>query len=53
MNTLPIDLYKVIEYGLGGDTWQEFIDVTRRSMTYFKLMVLNLKQPKLDLYFTP
>ena len=26
MNTLPIDLYKVIEYGLGGDTWQEFID---------------------------
>ena len=25
MNTLPIDLYKVIEYGLGGDTWQEFI----------------------------
>ena len=32
MNTLPIDLYKVIEYGLGGDTWQE-------------LMVLNLKQP--------
>ena len=21
MNTLPIDLYKVIEYGLGGDTW--------------------------------
>ena len=26
MNTLPIDLYKVIEYGLGGDTWQDFID---------------------------
>ena len=28
MNTLPIDLYKVIEYGLGGDTWQEFIDLS-------------------------
>ena len=43
MNTLPIDLYKVIEYGLGGDTWQEFID--RYKEKYFKLMVLNLKQP--------
>lgn len=45
MNTLPIDLYKVIEYGLGGDTWQEFIDRYKEKYDHFKLMVLNLKQP--------
>ncbi|MFQ7087193.1 MAG: hypothetical protein ACLRTD_22355 [Bacteroides sp.] len=45
MNTLPIDLYKVIEYGLGGDTWQEFIDRYKEKYDLLKLMVLNLKQP--------
>ena len=34
MNTLPIDLYKVIEYGLGGDTWQEFIDRYKDCLLY-------------------
>lgn len=26
MNTLPLDLYNVIAYGLGNDTWQQFVD---------------------------
>ena len=26
MNTLPLSLYKVLEYGLGGQNWQEFVD---------------------------
>lgn len=26
MNTLPLDLYKVLEFGLGNDTWQQFVD---------------------------
>lgn len=26
MNTLPIDLYKFMEYGLGGDSFQGFVD---------------------------
>lgn len=26
MNTLPIDLYNVIAFGLGNDTWQQFVD---------------------------
>lgn len=45
MNTLPIDLYKVISMGLVGTLGKNLLTVTRRSMTYFKLMVLNLKQP--------
>lgn len=26
MNTVPLSLYKVIEFGLGGDSWQGFVD---------------------------
>lgn len=26
MKRLPLDLYKLIEFGLGGDTWQQFVD---------------------------
>lgn len=26
MKQLPLDLYKLIEFGLGGDTWQGFVD---------------------------
>jgi len=26
MNTLPLDLYKLIEFGLGGESWQGFVD---------------------------
>lgn len=26
MNRVPLDLYKLIEFGLGGDTWQQFVD---------------------------
>lgn len=26
MNTLPLDLYKLIDFGLGGDSWQGFVD---------------------------
>lgn len=45
MNTLPIDLYKVIEYGLGGDTWQEFIDRYKEKYDLLQIDGLNLKQP--------
>lgn len=26
MNTLPLDLHSVLEFGLGGETWQGFVD---------------------------
>ena len=26
MKRVPLDLYKLIEFGLGGDTWQQFVD---------------------------
>lgn len=26
MNTLPLSLYSLLELGMGGDTWQEFVD---------------------------
>ena len=37
MNTLPIDLYKFLEYGLGGDTYQGFVDHYEEKYNKFEV----------------
>jgi len=51
MNTLPLDLLKIIEYGLGGDSWQEFID--RYNEKYNSLVIdgFEFAPTKLDYTF--
>ena len=48
MNTLPIDLYKVIEYGLGGDTWQEFIDRYKEKYELHQIDGYEFEATKMD-----
>ncbi|GAE15784.1 hypothetical protein JCM6292_2114 [Bacteroides pyogenes JCM 6292] len=45
MNTLPIDLYKIIENGLGGDTWQEFIDRYNEKYDLVQIDASSLMRP--------
>lgn len=52
MNTLPIDLYKVIEYGLGGDTWQEFIDRYKEKYDLLQIDGFEFEATKLDYTFS-
>lgn len=53
MNTLPIDLYKVIEYGLGGDTWQEFIDRYKEKYDLLQIDGFEFGSNQVGLYFLP
>lgn len=50
MNTLPITLNKVLEYGLGGDTWQGFVD--RYAEKYNKLEIDGFSFAALKLDYT-
>lgn len=52
MNTLPIDLYKIIENGLGGDTWQEFIDRYNEKYDLVQIDGFEFDEPKLDYTFS-
>lgn len=50
MNTLSFDLYKVMEYGLGGDSWQEFID--RYAEKYNELQIDGFEFDPVSLSYT-
>lgn len=50
MNTLPLDLYKVIAYGLGNDTWQQFVD--RYNEKYNTAQVDGFEFAPLQLSYT-
>lgn len=47
-NTLPIDLHRVLEIGLGGDSFQEFIDHYQEKYDAFEVDGFDLEPIKLD-----
>lgn len=47
-NTLPIDLHRLIEVGLGGDTFQEFIDRYQEKYDKFEVDGFDFEPIKLD-----
>lgn len=51
MNTLPLDLYKVIEYGLGGESWQEFVDRYKEKYDTLQIDGFEFEPTKLDYTF--
>lgn len=51
MNTLPLDLLKIIEYGLGGDTWQEFVDRYEEKYNSLEIDGFTFAPTKLDYTF--
>ncbi len=51
MNTLPIDLYKVINYGLGGASWQEFVDNYEQKYNQLEIDGFEFEPIKLDYTF--
>lgn len=50
MNTLPKELYQVIEYGLGGCTWQQFVD--HYNEKYNTLEIDGFEKEPLHLNYT-
>lgn len=51
MNTLPIDLYKVLDYGLGGLSWQEFIDNYYEKYNEMNIDGFEFEPTRLDYTF--
>lgn len=47
-NTLPIDLHRVLEIGLGGDSFQEFIDHYKEKYDSFEVDGFELEPIKLN-----
>ncbi len=52
MNTLPLDLYKVIEGGLGGQTWQEFVDHYNEKYDTVQIDGFEFEPTRLDYTFS-
>lgn len=52
MNTLPLDLHKVIEFGLGGETWQSFVDNYEEKYNKLEVDGFNFEPMRLDYTFT-
>ena len=51
-NTLPIDLHKVLEIGLGGDTFQEFVDHYQEKYDAFEVDGFEMEPIKLGYTWT-
>ena len=51
-NTLPIDLHKVLEIGLGGDTFQEFVDHYQEKYDAFEVDGFEMEPIKLSYTWT-
>lgn len=52
MNTLPLTLHKVLEYGLGGDTWQGFVDRYAEKYNQVEIDGFKFEAPRLDYTFS-
>lgn len=52
MNTLPLTLHKVLEYGLGGDTWQGFVNRYAEKYNQVEIDGFKFEAPRLDYTFS-